>query len=94
MNKVFCNKETNMVEQIINIDIDTRFEENWFSNCYVVDDINNEINAYNLRYNKEMKKFESVEGVPDFEEAIFEESEKDLKIKSLKEELEIPQDAL
>ncbi|MDZ5033975.1 hypothetical protein GNF81_14605, partial [Clostridium perfringens] len=47
MNKVFCNKETNMVEQIINIDIDTRFEENWFSNCYVVDDINNEINAYN-----------------------------------------------
>ena len=63
MNKVFCNKETDLVEQIINIDIDTRFDENWFPSCYVVDDPNNQVNAYNLKYNKELQKFEIVEGL-------------------------------
>lgn len=70
MNKVYCNKETDLVEQIINIDVDTRWQENWFPNCYVVDDPNNEINTYNLRYNKETKEFEIVEGLKPKEEVI------------------------
>lgn len=68
MNKVYCNKETDMVEQIINIDIDTNWSEDWFSNCYVVDDSENKISTYNLRYNKDTKEFEIVEGIPAKEE--------------------------
>lgn len=63
MNKVYCNKETDMVEQIINIDVDTRWDENWFPNCYVVDDHENKISTYNLKYNKEKEVFEIVEGL-------------------------------
>lgn len=63
MNKVYCNKETDMVEQIINIDVDTRWDENWFSNCYIVDDHENKISTYNLKYNKEKEIFEIVEGL-------------------------------
>lgn len=69
MNKIFCNKVTNMVEQIINIDTDTRWDENWFPNCYVIDDPLNEISTYNLRYNKEKEIFEVVEGMKEKEEA-------------------------
>ena len=62
MNKVYCNKETDIVEQIINIDVDTRWDENWFPNCYVVDDPENKVQTYNLKYNKEIVDFEIVEG--------------------------------
>ncbi|MDU7085926.1 MAG: hypothetical protein E6344_19755 [Clostridium sp.] len=91
MNKVYCNKETDFVEQIINIDVDTRWEENWFPNCYVVDDPDNEINTYNLRYNKETKEFEIVEGIPPKDEVIVEEA---ISNEDLKKENEILQNKI
>lgn len=94
MNKIFCNKETNMVEQIINIDIDKNFSEDWFPNCYVVDDPENNINAYNLKYNKDLEVFEVVQGLNPKDEIVIEESEEKNKIKQLTEELELTQNAL
>lgn len=64
MNKVFINKETNMVEQILPIKNEDELSDDYFPNCYPVIDREGKINAYNLRYNKDTKEFEIVEGVP------------------------------
>lgn len=63
MNKIYCNKDTDMVEQIINVDIDKNYDENWFKNCYMIDDPYNEISTYNIKFNKKTKRFEVVEGL-------------------------------
>lgn len=64
MNKVFINKETDMVEQILEIREGEIIADDYFSNCYAIEDVEGKINAYNLRYNKETKEFETVEGIP------------------------------
>jgi len=84
MNKVYCNKETNMVEQIINIDINKNWSEDWFSNCYVIDDPENKISTYNLKYNKEKELFEVIEGLKEKDEIEIMPSD----IESLKKENE------
>lgn len=62
MNKVYVNKETNLVEQIINIDVDTRWGEDWFPWCYIVDDADNSLKHHGYRYNLETEEFEEIEG--------------------------------
>ena len=64
MNKVFINKETNIVEQILQVQTEDELPDDYFPNCYPVIDREGKINAYNLRYNKDTKEFEIVEGVP------------------------------
>ena len=61
MNKVYVNKETNLVEQIINIDVNTRWSKDWFPWCYIVDDENNSLKHHGYRYNLETEKFEEIE---------------------------------
>lgn len=63
MNKIFCNKETDIVEQILEIREGEVIADDYFSNCYAVDDLEEKVNGYNLRYNKEIKEFEVVEGL-------------------------------
>lgn len=58
MQKIVVDNNTNEVLQIINLDIDTRWDDRWYPSCYVIDDVNNEINSYNLKYNKETEEFE------------------------------------
>lgn len=93
MNKVYVNKETNMVEQIINIDVDTRWDPYWFPWCYIVDDPENKVDSYNLRYNTETGEFEVNEDFIPVETKI-EDSEQQKEMKQLKEELEMTQNAL
>lgn len=62
MNKVYVNKETNLVEQIINIDVDTTWSEDWFPWCYIVDDEDNSLKHHGYKYNLETEKFEEIEG--------------------------------
>lgn len=69
MQKVFINKSTNMVEQILKEEGEI-IGEDYFPNCYMIEDIEENINGYNLRYNKEEKKFEVVEGMLAREEVI------------------------
>ena len=64
MNKVYINNETNMVEQILKVETYDELPDDYFPNCYPVIDREGKINAYNLRYNKDTKEFEIVEGVP------------------------------
>ena len=64
MNKIFVNKDTDMVEQILPIQNEDELSDDYFPNCYAVIDREGKINAYNLRYNKDTKEFEIVEGVP------------------------------
>ncbi|MDC4240873.1 hypothetical protein NE398_11960 [Clostridium tertium] len=64
MNKVFINKETDMVEQILEIREGEIIPDDYFPNCYAIEDMEGNINAYNLKYNKETKEFEVVEGLP------------------------------
>lgn len=68
MNKVFCNKETDMVEQILKEQEGEIIGEDYFPNCYMIEDIEGNINSYNLRYNKEERVFKVVEGIPAFDE--------------------------
>lgn len=68
MQKIFINKETDMVEQILNIETEDELPDYYFENCYAVIDKEDKINAYNLKYNKEINEFEIVEGIPAFAE--------------------------
>lgn len=68
MKKVFINKVSNMVEQILEEAEGEIIGEDYFPNCYMIEDIEGNINSYNLRYNKEEKIFEVVEGIPAFDE--------------------------
>lgn len=87
MNKVFINKETNMVEQILEIREGEVIPDNYFPNCYGVDDLEGEIGAYNLRYNKETKEFEEVEGLPAKDEVeIIEKPNNEDELRKIKEE--------
>ena len=52
MQKVFINKETNMVEQILKVETYEELSNDYFLNCYPVEDALDEVNGYNLRYNK------------------------------------------
>lgn len=70
MNKVFINKETDMVEQILEIREGEIIPDDYFSNCYAIEDMEGNINAYNLKYNKEIKKFEVVEGLKAKDEVV------------------------
>lgn len=64
MNKVFINKDTDMVEQIFEVKTIDELPDDYFSNCYSVIDEEGKINAYNLKYNKATKIFEVIEGMP------------------------------
>lgn len=68
MQKVFINKETNMVEQILKEEEGEEIREDYFHSCYMIEDQEENIKGYNLRYNKEDGIFEEVEGVPAFAE--------------------------
>ena len=86
MQKVFINKETNMVEQILKVETYEELSNDYFLNCYPVEDALDEVNGYNLRYNKETEEFEEVEGLPAKDEVEIVEKNED--IKQLKEENE------
>lgn len=64
MQKIFINKITNMVEQILKEEEGEELTEDYFPSCYMVEDFEEKIKGYNLRYNKEEGVFEVVEGLP------------------------------
>jgi hypothetical protein len=72
MQKVFINKITNMVEQILKVEKLDELPDDYFSNCYAVIDEEEKINTYNLKYNKETGEFEVVEGILAKDEVIVE----------------------
>lgn len=67
MQKIFINKDTDMVEQILKEEGE-ELREDYFPSCYMVEDLEEKIKGYNLRYNKEEGIFEVVEGLPAFAE--------------------------
>ena len=67
MQKIIIDNITNKVLHIINLDVDNSFSEEWYPNCYIVDDIDNSINSYDLVYNEELGTFERIE---DYQEEI------------------------
>lgn len=93
MQKIVIDNNTNEVLQIINLDDDDRFDESWYPDCYIIDDINNEINTYGLVYNKEKKTFEQIEDYVEFETVVEETFTKE-DIDKIKLELEATQNAL
>lgn len=88
MQKIFVNKDTNMVEQILKVESYDELPDNYFNNCYSVIDEEEKINAYNLRYNKETNEFEIVEGLKAKDEAIVEETLSKEDYNNLKKENE------
>lgn len=88
MNKVFVNKETDMVEQILKVETLDELTDDYFSNCYAIEDIEEKVNAYNLKYNKETKEFEVVEGIPAKAEVVIEKTPTAEDFNNLKQENE------
>lgn len=72
MNKIFVNKETDMVEQILKVETLDELTDDYFNNCYAVIDEGEKVDAYNLKYNKITGQFEIVEGIPAKDEVIVE----------------------
>ncbi|MPM61941.1 hypothetical protein SDC9_108805 [bioreactor metagenome] len=103
MQKVYVNKATNMVDQILPIDENTNYPDDYYSWCYAVLDPNNQITTYDQRYNLDTKEFEKVDDyiepeniiIPSKEEEILNTIEK-LKVKNteLVNELNTTQQAL
>ena len=88
MNKVYVNKDTNMVEQILKVGSCDELPDDYFSNCYAVMDEEEKINGYNLKYDKETNKFEEIEGLPPKDEVIIIEKNEDIEqLKKENEEL-------
>lgn len=88
MNKVYCNKETDMVEQILKVDSYDELPDNYFNNCYAVIDEQEIINGYNVKYNKDTKEFEVVAGLKPKDEVIVEETPSKEDYDNLKQENE------
>lgn len=88
MNKVFINISTDMVEQILEVREGEIIPDDYFPNCYAIEDLEGKINAYNLRYNKENKEFEVVEGIPEKDEVIVEKAPSNEELKKENERLE------
>lgn len=72
MKKIFINKESNMVEQILEVKSHDELPDDYFSSCYAVIDEEGVVNGYNVKYDKELKQFEVIEGMPaiDYPEVI------------------------
>ena len=88
MQKIYINKETNMVEQILKVESENELPDNYFPTCYAILDIDNNINGYNLRYNLETKEFEVIEGIPAKDEVVIDKAPSIEDFKNLKEENE------
>lgn len=88
MNKIYCNKETNMVEQILKVKSSDELPDEYFDNCYAVIDELDKVNAYNLRYNNETKDFEVIVDIPAFDEVVVENSPTKEDYDNLKKENE------
>lgn len=88
MNKVFCNKDTNMVEQILKVETKEEYPDDYFENCYVVTDEKEEVVTYNLKYNIEKEEFELVENVPEFIPGVIETPKSEIELEDLKKENE------
>lgn len=96
MNKVYVNKETNLVEQIINIDVDPNWSEGWFPWCYVVDDEDNSLKHHGYKYNLETEEFEEIEDYQE-PEVVIEPSKSEVaeeKVRNLEMELYLTQSAV
>ena len=91
MNKVFINKETDMVEQILEVREGEIIPDDYFASCYAVEDVEGNVNAYNLKYNKDLERFEAVEGLEERDEVIVEEA---ISNEDLKKENEILQNKI
>lgn len=88
MQKIFINKETDLVEQILEVLTEEELNDDYFESCYAVIDPENKINTYNMKYNKEKEIFEVVEGMKEREEVEIIPSKNDEAIEDLKKENE------
>lgn len=89
MQKIIIDNITNKVLHIINLDVDNSFSEEWYPNCYIVDDIDNSINSYDLVYNEELGTFERIE---DYQEEISDVLPSDIEV--LKKEIKKKDDEI
>ena len=89
MQKIYLNKETHVVEQIIKEDydhFDSYNNDTFGESFYMVIDADNIINGYNVRYNKELLQFEILPIVKSHTESYVEPNETQIQIDKLKEE--------
>ena len=89
MQKIYLNKETNIVEQIIKEDYDhfeSYTDETFGDKFYMVEDLESEVDGYSYIYDLESLKFKRVTETKEFKESVVEPSETQIQIKGLKEE--------
>ncbi len=89
MQKIYLNKETHVVEQIIKEDydhFDSYNNDTFGESFYMVIDADNIINGYNVRYNKELLQFEILPEVKSYTESYVEPNETQIQIEELKKE--------
>ena len=89
MQKIYLNKETNIVEQIIKADydhFDSYNNETFGDNFYMVVDLESVVDGYNYVYDLESLKFKRIIETKQLKKSVVEPSETQIQIKGLKEE--------
>ena len=89
MQKIYLNKETNIVEQIIKADydhFDSYNNETFGDNFYMVVDLESVVDGYNYVYDLESLKFKRIIETKQLKKSVVEPSETQIQIKELKEE--------
>lgn len=89
MQKIYLNKETHVVEQIIKEDYDNfeNYNDDTFGNSfYMVIDENNDINDYDFVYNISTNKFDRVFEAKAYTPNVIEPNETQIQIDKLKKE--------
>ncbi|MGV2685129.1 hypothetical protein GNF82_12090 [Clostridium perfringens] len=91
MQKVFINKGTNVVEQILPITNIEEYPDNYFEWCYSILDEEDKVKSYDLRYNLDSKCFEKIENYEEFETVVLPSNFERLSEQLVKKEEEILQ---
>lgn len=93
MQKIYINKETNIVEQIFTIKDPGELPDEYYDWCYSVIDETDTVKSYGWKYNKDTETFEPIVGWIDPEILVIpNETEKLMvQIQNLQKELEATQ---
>lgn len=89
MQKIIINRDTLEVCQIINLDKDSRFSEDWYYGYIIKDDVDNKVLHHGYKYIPATGTFEEIEGHKEPEVEVEEKEDKILELQiALAEEME------
>lgn len=88
MQKIIIDRDSLEVRQIINLDVDPRFDENWYIGYIIKDDVDNIVTNHGFKYSPSTGKFEENKDYKE-PEVVIEESPSDARLTELERKLDL-----